>query len=66
MSLIETTSRELQELAKQMLVTKQNVSPYREFGTLVKAGSPEFPEYQSTVMLGELEVDGVKFVYFAS
>jgi len=66
MSLTETTSQELTELAKQMLATGQAVSDYKNFGTLVKATTSEIEEYTGTMMLGEIEVDGVKFIYFAS
>ena len=65
MSLTETTSQELQELARRMLSEQQNVSSYKEFGTLVKAESPEFQAYEGVLMLGEVTVDGVRFIYFA-
>jgi hypothetical protein len=66
MSLTETTSQELQKLAKEMLSTEQDVSTYGKFGVLVKANTSEFERRKEVVVFGEVEVDRIKFIYFAS
>jgi hypothetical protein len=65
MSLTEQTSRELEQLAKQMLTGGLGQISYRSFGTLVRQDSEEAQKFENEILIGEVTVDDRKFLYFA-
>lgn len=66
MPLTEETKESLRTLASRMITASQNSSPVEgNLGTLVRKDSPEFPHPEG-VAFGEVEVEGITFVYFAN
>lgn len=65
MPLTQQTQSELEALARSMLSNGTDAAQYENFGTLVKMGTPEFDKRKDVIVFGEIEVDGIKFVYFA-
>ena len=66
MSLTPQTSQELEQLAKEMLEKGVGQMPYRNFGTLVRQDSPDFASFEKVVVIAQLKVDAVVFIYFAN
>lgn len=66
MSLTPQTSRELEQLAKEMLEKGVGQMPYRSFGTLVRQNSPEFTQFEGVVAFAQFKIGTEVFIYFAN